>query len=788
MPKPWWLLLPMLELPMLELLMLPALSSAAAASSVSNSTQAGPWRNLQSGAGYGTGSTQEPCSAAGAALTAVSGSLDFFDGHADGDVCSWMITCPATGGTPVLVFTDFDTEANYDWVDVYSGSDASGGLSTRLAHLSGAGLSSIGSPGPYSAWTHTMYVRFSADQSIGGQGFVAQYNCHGGEAGAPILPPPANPCAGGVTLTESGGTIDFFDGHDHNAECSWTIRCPDGPTVGVAPTLIFTQFDTEAGYDFVDVFDGSPTSHQNQRLAHLSGSNVPASSFRAHQGNNAMTVRFTSDASVGGRGFAATYSCQSTADAYATIARNLLETPACAPLQDQVGFTSTGGSTSSAAMACPLQCAELWLPAAERLTDPQAASAFEVAAPGVTSSCRAASEATLTTAPRTVTVSGLRCHPTANAVYTLQPALLNSRPHYATANSRHLYWASDSYGDRWYLDDDTGNDSIVGYLDSVADSPPTGLVAWREFCNQEWGDTLLTVVAHLSAENCAALANDALAMPACSQVQAQAASAIAGCTTSSEAEIACPLPCAELWLPAAARCTDPQAASAFEAAAPGVTSSCRAATEASLATAPRAVTMSGLRCHPTANAAYALQPAPLNGRPHYATANGGLHLYWTRHGGLDGAAGWVLDPDTNDADYEASLFSAADAPPTGSAVWDEYCGGSWMNARLQLTASRPDAGQCATALQRLAPRLTATCCRPEDGPLCGDSGTVPGACGVDCAHVWAPHVEQCPADQEFYGQPELSAFFGGEVRQAVCNRSLLFSLGHLHALGGLIVL
>ena len=132
--------------------------------------------------------------------------------------------------------------------------------------------------------------------------------------------------------------------------------------------------------------------------------------------------------------------------------------------------------------------------------------------------------------------------------------------------------------------------------------------------------------------------------------------------------------------------------------------------------------------------------------------------------GVCGAAVWVLDPDTDDAHYPAHLLSAADAPPTGSAVWSEYCDGQFTNARLQLTPSQADDGWCATALQRLAPQLTATCCRPEDGPLCGESGGVPGACDADCAGLWAPYASQCRAEAAFYGQPELSAFFVGEVR------------------------
>ena len=204
-----------------------ALAGAAALSGPTPPTQQ-PAANAASAVGRRLQqTTSEPCSGSGAQLDGKSGSLDFFDGHADGDVCSWTITCPPSGGTPVLVFSEFDTEAGNDWVDIFSGADASGGASTRLAHLSGAELSAIDSPGPYSAWTHTMHVRFTANQSIGGQGFVASYNCHGGQGGAPILPPAASPCAGGVTLAEeSEGTIDFYDGHDDNAECSWTITCP----------------------------------------------------------------------------------------------------------------------------------------------------------------------------------------------------------------------------------------------------------------------------------------------------------------------------------------------------------------------------------------------------------------------------------------------------------------------------------------------------------------------------------------------------------------------------------
>ena len=101
-----------------------ALAGAAALSGPTPPTQQ-PAANVASAASGRRlqQTTSEPCSGTGAQLDGKSGSLDFFDGHADGDVCSWTITCPPSGGTPVLVFSEFDTEAGYDWVDIFSGTD-----------------------------------------------------------------------------------------------------------------------------------------------------------------------------------------------------------------------------------------------------------------------------------------------------------------------------------------------------------------------------------------------------------------------------------------------------------------------------------------------------------------------------------------------------------------------------------------------------------------------------------------------------------------------------------------
>jgi hypothetical protein len=182
-----------------------------------------------------------------------------------------------------------------------------------------------------------------------------------------------------------------------------------------------------------------------------------------------------------------------------------------------------------------------------------------------------------------------------------------------------------------------------------------------------------------------------------------------------------------------------------------------------------------LGCHPTFNDAYELQPAPRNGRAQYATRDGAHFLYWTPSGGTSGSAEWLLDVDTDDAHTEAYLMSSAETPPTGSAVWGEWCSGQWTTARLRLApGALLDAAGCAAALGALAPRLTSTCCGPEDGSGCGRSGAPPSACSVDCAHFWAPHARQCPAAAAAdMGDPALTAFFGGECGAAAAGLAVL---------------
>lgn len=116
-----------------------------------------------------------PCDG-GITLTAPSAVISFMpDGNYQDDAqCDWSIDCSDSDASPSVTFTRLDTEAQYDVVSVYDGSDpvAVAALSGSLADATQTNF--VGT-GPY------MHLQFTADGSVGGAGFEARYHC-GSEA------------------------------------------------------------------------------------------------------------------------------------------------------------------------------------------------------------------------------------------------------------------------------------------------------------------------------------------------------------------------------------------------------------------------------------------------------------------------------------------------------------------------------------------------------------------------------------------------------------------------------
>lgn len=111
-------------------------------------------------------------------------------------------------------------------------------------------------------------------------------------------------CTGGSLLMQDSGSISFTDSYDTNAQCSWTITCSNPRQV---PTLIFSSFDTETNFDFVNLYAGTATTGVGI-VEPMSGHSMPDPAAISST-QQSMTLVFTSDGSVAGPGFAADWEC-----------------------------------------------------------------------------------------------------------------------------------------------------------------------------------------------------------------------------------------------------------------------------------------------------------------------------------------------------------------------------------------------------------------------------------------------------------------------------------------------
>jgi len=267
----------------------------------------------------------EPCSGS---QTLVASSGVFSDGRSNyspNTACSWLIQL----GSPIsLSFSSFNTEVGYDFVRVYDGATSS---SPRLVELSGAST-----PPSVLATSGTMYVEFAADSSVEAAGFVAAYSVQGNTPAAlptPEMPSPATPVvpvpvsnpsasqpdSGCTVLTQATGSItDGPFSYDNSVDMCWLINTPNGSPI----TLSFSSFNTEAGYDFVRVYNGA-TSSSVQLLEH-SGSDTPPSVVAT---SGAMYVVLSTDSSVAASGFVASYDARGGALAAPPISAMLPASP-----------------------------------------------------------------------------------------------------------------------------------------------------------------------------------------------------------------------------------------------------------------------------------------------------------------------------------------------------------------------------------------------------------------------------------------------------------------------------
>lgn len=223
-------------------------------------------------------------------LNAVSGT--FSDGTQPGQQyfnnsnCQWLIQPPGANFI-TLDFNRFDTEQNFDFVEVYDGATTA---STSLGRFDGNTIppSIISSSG-------SLLVVFTSDISLAGLGWEARYNSS------------TTKCLQNRLYTSNNGSFSDGSGalhYDNNSNCSWLIQ----PALATNITLTFSAFDTESANDVVNIYDG--IDNTGTLVASYSGSTIPAAAS-VNGTNKSMFVEFITNGSITAQGWDASYTSTS---------------------------------------------------------------------------------------------------------------------------------------------------------------------------------------------------------------------------------------------------------------------------------------------------------------------------------------------------------------------------------------------------------------------------------------------------------------------------------------------
>lgn len=225
--------------------------------------------------------------------------------------CKWVIA-PAGATQISLDFTAFDTEDTHDKVMVYDGPDENSAL---LAEWWGNTLPQTITT---TAGVGAMCIKFVTNASVAYSGWTATYEASG----------TAPSCEGISVLTAPSGSIEDGSGTDNyvsNQKCAWYIA----PPCATAVTVSFSEFDTEADYDGLVIYDGLDLKN---KLGQYSGTNLPAT-ITSNTGT--MVIAFMSDYANNQAGFKLNYSSSAVPDyAYGSSILN----------QDDSGVISDGSA------------------------------------------------------------------------------------------------------------------------------------------------------------------------------------------------------------------------------------------------------------------------------------------------------------------------------------------------------------------------------------------------------------------------------------------------------------
>ncbi|XP_017163010.1 CUB and sushi domain-containing protein 3-like isoform X2 [Poecilia reticulata] len=285
----------------------------------------------------------------GGTLKGRNGSIEspgFPYGYPNGANCTWVIV-GEEGSRIQLIFLSFAIEEEYDFLSLYDGHPHPANFRTRLTGFQ--------APPPVTSTGNVFSLRLTSDFAVSAHGFKLNYEeLHSTSCGNPGVPPKAVLSSGGrfavgdrvqyscvpgyvldghATLTcitnaaniavwdfpaplcraedTCGGTVRGGSGvvtspgypgnYGNQADCTWILLAEPGDTISV----IFTDFQTEEKYDYLEVEGSEPPT------IWLSGSNVPSPVV---SNKNWLRLHFVTDGNHRYRGFSAHYQVKRSVD------------------------------------------------------------------------------------------------------------------------------------------------------------------------------------------------------------------------------------------------------------------------------------------------------------------------------------------------------------------------------------------------------------------------------------------------------------------------------------------
>ncbi|TSK31354.1 CUB and sushi domain-containing protein 3 [Bagarius yarrelli] len=277
----------------------------------------------------------------GGTLKGKNGTIEspgFPYGYPNGANCTWVIVAEE-GNRIQIVFQSFAVEEEYDFLSLYDGHPHPANFRTRITGFQ--------IPPPVTSTGSVFSLRLTSDFAVSAHGFKIYYEeLQSSSCGNPGVPPkgilygtrfnvgdkirfscvsgyvldghpqltcvtnagnaavwdfPVPICRAedtcGGTLRGSSGIIsspNFPSEYYNSADCTWTILADPGDTI----SIIFTDFQTEEKYDYLEVEGSEPPT------IWLSGTNMPSPIV---SNKNWLRLHFVTDSNHRYRGFSAHY-------------------------------------------------------------------------------------------------------------------------------------------------------------------------------------------------------------------------------------------------------------------------------------------------------------------------------------------------------------------------------------------------------------------------------------------------------------------------------------------------